>query len=254
MSEVQTTPTPTTPAVSTAPKPVQRTERTGQTNSSSDRSSNGQRRSFNNRSRDGSSSNSTGTTGGNRSDRPSRPGGDRRNSGDRPTSRNDRGATRPGGRNDRRQQKEKEEPLYESKVIEVRRVTRVVKGGKRMRFSALVVVGDRNGKVGFGLKKGLDFADAVAKATKKATGSVIKVSLDKNKSISFTSNTKHKSAEIFLKPATHGTGLIAGGFVRPVLELAGVENVYSKINRTRNKIPGVQCVIKALQKYSANKQ
>ncbi len=246
MSEVQITPTPTTPVVSTAPKPVQKTERTGQASGQN----NGQRRSFN-RTRDGNSS-APSATGGSRFGRPGQ--GDRRNSSDRPSGRNDRAAAgRPGGRNDRRQ-KEKEEPLYESKVIEVRRVTRVVKGGKRMRFSALVVVGDRNGKVGFGLKKGLDFADAVAKATKKATNSVIKVSLDKNKSISFTSNTKHKSAEIFLKPATHGTGLIAGGFVRPVLELAGVENVYSKINRTRNKIPGVQCVIKALQKYSNNKQ
>jgi small subunit ribosomal protein S5 len=138
----------------------------------------------------------------------------------------------------------------ESKVIEVRRVTRVVKGGKRMRFSALVVVGDRQGKVGYGLKKGQDFQDAVAKATKQANGKLIKVSLDANKSLAFTSNTKHKSSEIFLKTASHGVGLIAGGFIRPVLELAGVENIYSKINRSRNKIAGVQCVIAALSKYT----
>jgi small subunit ribosomal protein S5 len=138
----------------------------------------------------------------------------------------------------------------ESKVIEVRRVTRVVKGGKRMRFSALVVVGDRLGKVGFGLKKGADFQDAVAKATKQANGKLIKVSLDANKSLAFTSNTKHKSSEIFLKTASHGVGLIAGGFIRPVLELAGIENIYSKINRSRNKIAGVQCVIAALSKYT----
>jgi small subunit ribosomal protein S5 len=138
----------------------------------------------------------------------------------------------------------------ESKVIEVRRVTRVVKGGKRMRFSALVVVGDRNGKVGFGLKKGADFQDSVAKATKQANGKLIKVSLDANKSLAFTSNTKHKSSEIFLKTASHGVGLIAGGFIRPVLELAGIENIYSKINRSRNKIAGVQCVIAALSKYT----
>jgi small subunit ribosomal protein S5 len=138
----------------------------------------------------------------------------------------------------------------ESKVIEVRRVTRVVKGGKRMRFSALVVVGDRQGKVGYGLKKGQDFQDAVAKATKQANGKLIKVSLDANKSLAFTSNTKHKSSEIFLKTASHGVGLIAGGFIRPVLELAGIENIYSKINRSRNKIAGVQCVIAALSKYT----
>jgi small subunit ribosomal protein S5 len=222
MSEVQITNSTTN---STAPKPIQRVDRTGVQN----------RRSFTN-----NRENSSGSSMNQRSNKPSFGG------------RNDRNNARSGGRNDRRQQKIQEEPLYESKVIDIRRVTRVVKGGKRMRVSALVVVGDRNGKVGFGLKKGIDFADAVAKATRKATNSVIKVNLDKNKSILFTSNTKHKSAEIFLKPALGGTGLIAGGFVRPVLELAGVENVYSKINRTRNKIPGVQCVIKALLKYSSN--
>jgi small subunit ribosomal protein S5 len=157
----------------------------------------------------------------------------------------------PGGRgNDRRNPRAQDVQELESKVIEVRRVTRVVKGGKRMRFSALVVVGDRQGKVGFGLKKGLDFQDAVAKATKKANNSLIKVEMDKNKSISFPSNTKHKSSEIFLRPATHGIGLIAGGFIRPVLELAGIENAYTKINRSRNKVVGVQCVIQALSKYS----
>lgn len=156
-------------------------------------------------------------------------------------------------RNDRRGSKTQDTQELESKVIEVRRVTRVVKGGKRMRFSALVVVGDREGKVGFGLKKGQDFQDAVAKATKQANAKLIKVSMDTNKSLSFVSNTKHKSCEIFLKPASHGTGLIAGGFIRPVLELAGVQNIYSKINRSRNKIAGIQCVMEALKKYSNTK-
>ena len=160
------------------------------------------------------------------------------------------GSDRPNPRFGNRNKPISDVQELESKVIEVRRVTRVVKGGKRMRFSALVVVGDRLGKVGFGLKKGLDFQDAVAKATKKANGSLIKISMDKNKSVLFTSNTKHKSSEIFLKPAAQGIGLIAGGFIRPVLELAGIENAYTKINRSRNKIPGVQCVIKALEKYS----
>ena len=242
MSEVQST-TPSTP-ISTVPKPIAINSSGTRTNSNT-----GQRRTFGARTAGGSSTSPS------RVPSPTGSTGERRNA----SNRNDRNGSgnrsggRPTGRNDRRPQKSQEEQQYESKVIEVRRVTRVVKGGKRMRFSALVVVGDRNGKVGFGLKKGQDFADAVAKATKKATGAIIKVTMDKNKSVSFASNTKHKSSEIFLKPATQGIGLIAGGFVRPVLELAGIENVYTKINRSRNKIPGVQCVIKALLKYSNNK-
>jgi small subunit ribosomal protein S5 len=156
-------------------------------------------------------------------------------------------------RDDRRKKDQSKDQLpegYEAKVILIRRVTRVVKGGKRMRFSALVVVGDREGKIGYGLKKGADFQDSVAKATKSAQNAMFKINFDQNKSVSFPSDTKHKSCEIFLKPAHSGTGLIAGGFIRPVLELAGIQNIYSKINRSRNKIVGVQCVLKALQKYS----
>jgi small subunit ribosomal protein S5 len=118
-----------------------------------------------------------------------------------------------------------------------------------MRFSALVVVGDKKGKVGFGIKKGLDFQDAVAKATKKAKENMIKVKLNDQHSLDFPSKTKFKAVEILLKPATQGTGVIAGGFVRPVLELAGVNNIYSKIFRSRNKFSGVQAVFKALETY-----
>jgi small subunit ribosomal protein S5 len=159
-----------------------------------------------------------------------------------------------GRRNDRRAPKGGDVQELESKVIEVRRVTRVVKGGKRMRFSALVVVGDREGKVGFGLKKGADFQDAVSKATKQANNKLIKITMNEDKSFKFASNTKHKSCEIFLRPAKTGVGLIAGGFIRPVLELAGIQNAYSKINRSRNKVVGVQSTIKALLKYSNTKQ
>jgi small subunit ribosomal protein S5 len=176
------------------------------------------------------------------SQRPARPGFGSRS-----------GSANNNRRNDRRGPKVQETQELESKVIEVRRVTRVVKGGKRMRFSALVVVGDREGKVGFGLKKGQDFQDAVSKATKQANGKLLKITMDANKSLPFVSNTKHKSSEIFLKPASTGTGLIAGGFIRPVLELAGVQNIYSKINRSRNKIAGIQCVMAALKKYSNTK-
>lgn len=150
-----------------------------------------------------------------------------------------------------RKNKFAEEDEFKSKVIEVRRVTRVVKGGKRMRFSAMVVVGDGKGQVGCAVKKGLDFQDAVAKATNKAKQKLIKVNIDEDGSLAFPSKTKYKAAMIFLKPAKSGTGLIAGGYIRPVLELAGVSNLYSKIIRTRNKIAGTQAVIEALKKYQA---
>ena len=151
---------------------------------------------------------------------------------------------------DARRPKDDENSNLESQVILVRRVTRVVKGGKRMRFSALVVVGDKSGKVGYGLKKGLDFQDAVAKATKRAQDTMIKLQINESGSIAFPSKQKFKACEIMLKPAKTGTGLIAGGFLRPVLELAGVKNIYSKIITTRNKVVGVQATFEALKKYS----
>jgi small subunit ribosomal protein S5 len=160
-----------------------------------------------------------------------------------------------GGLGSKRQRFEKkkldgEVDNFDSQVIEVKRVTRVVKGGKRMRFAALVVVGNKQGQVGFGFKKGLDYQESVAKATRKAKENLIKIELNEDNSISFPITVKHKSVVVYLKPAKTGTGLISGGFLRPVLELAGIQNVYSKILGSRNKIAGVQAAIKALQAYN----
>jgi small subunit ribosomal protein S5 len=142
------------------------------------------------------------------------------------------------------------EPEMFSEVIKVRRVTRVVKGGKRMRFAALVVVGDKKGLVGFANKKGMDYQDAVAKATKKAKENMIKVKMNDDFSLPFSTITKFKSAQILLKPASKGTSLIAGGYIRPVLELTGIKNIYSKIQGSNNKIVGVEAVYNALKKYT----
>jgi small subunit ribosomal protein S5 len=172
-------------------------------------------------------------------------GGDRRGGGQGGNSR----FPGRGGRAPRRS-RDDEMGEFESTVINVRRVTRVVKGGKRMRFSALVVVGDKKGKVGYGLSKGLDYQDAVAKATKQAKKNIITVTLDDAHSIAFSTMTKHKSCVVMLKPATAGTGLIAGGYLRPVLTLTGVQNIYSKIIRSNNKVAGVQAAFKALEQYS----
>lgn len=154
-----------------------------------------------------------------------------------------------GPRKDRRT-RETEVDEFDTQVLQVRRVTRVVKGGKRMRFSALVVVGDKKGRIGFGLKKGMDYQDSVTKATRQAKDNLITISMNENGSIDYPIIEKHKSVIVLLKPATSGTGIISGGFVRPVLELAGISNIYTKIIRSRNKIAGVQAVFKALDKVA----
>jgi small subunit ribosomal protein S5 len=143
----------------------------------------------------------------------------------------------------------KEQDMF-AEVITVRRVTRVVKGGKRMRFAALVVVGDKKGLIGFANRKGMDYQDAVAKATKKAKENMVKIKMNDDFSLPFTTVTKFKSAQILLKPATKGTSLLAGGYIRPVLELVGIKNIYSKIQGSNNKVVGVEAVINALKKYS----
>jgi small subunit ribosomal protein S5 len=208
---------------------------------------------------------------GNKDFRGPRPGGDRRFDRNRPGGFNNRrgpggpggfgggaGGNRRGpggfgGKRPRQDKKPREDEMsdLEIKVIEVKRVTRVVSGGKRMRFAALVVVGDKQGRVGYGFKKGLDYQDSVAKATRKARENLIKLDLNQAGSIKYPLTFKFKSAQIFLKPADSGTGLIAGGFLRPVLELAGVQNVYTKILGSRNKISGVQAALKALEKYNS---
>jgi small subunit ribosomal protein S5 len=156
-----------------------------------------------------------------------------------------------GGRKrfDKRKKSDQPSDNIESSIIQVRRVSKTVKGGRNMRFSALIVAGDKNGKVGFGIAKGLDFQDAVNKATKKAKDSMVKIDINENGSINFPINFKYKSAVIYLKPANSGTGLIAGGFLRPVLQLAGVSNIYSKIIGTRNKVVGVRAAFEGLSQF-----
>lgn len=157
--------------------------------------------------------------------------------------------SRAATRVNRREREETQEDM-ENAVIEVRRVTKVVAGGKNMRFSALVVVGDRNGHVGYALAKGMDYQDSVNKAIKKAKTKLIKIKLNENRSIGFPQLYKFKACTIYIKPAHSGTGLIAGGFLRSVLELAGVENAYTKIIGSSNKVAGVRAAIQALEKYT----
>ena len=146
--------------------------------------------------------------------------------------------------------KDREEKEFDQKVIDLARVTRVMAGGKRMRFRACVAIGDKKGRVGFGLAKGADVSIAVEKAVTKAKKSLIKVPIVRE-TIPHTIFVKYKAARILLKPAPIGTGIKAGGPVRLMFELAGVSNVIGKIIGTSNRIANVKAIMLALSSFKA---
>ncbi|MDO4514475.1 MAG: 30S ribosomal protein S5 [Lachnospiraceae bacterium] len=121
------------------------------------------------------------------------------------------------------------------KVVSIKRVTKVVKGGRNMRFTALVVVGDQNGHVGAGLGKATEIPEAIRKGKEDAIKNMVSVALDENKSITHDYIGKFGSASVLLKKAPEGTGIIAGGPARNVCELAGIKNVRTKCLGSNNK-------------------
>jgi len=123
----------------------------------------------------------------------------------------------------------------EEKLVTIKRVTKVVKGGRNMRFSALVVVGDRNGHVGAGIGKAVEIPEAIRKAKQAAEKSLVCVAVDENKSIPHDTYGKFGSANVLLKRAKEGTGVIAGGPARAVIELAGIKNIRTKSLGSNNK-------------------
>lgn len=138
---------------------------------------------------------------------------------------------------------------FEQKIIDLARVTRVMAGGKRMRFRACVAIGNKKGKVGIGLAKGADVTLAVTKAVNKAKKELVQVPLV-NETIPHEMKIKLKAAKLLLKPAPKGTGVKAGGAVRVVLELAGVPNIVGKIMGTNNKVNNVKALITALSSFN----
>ena len=123
----------------------------------------------------------------------------------------------------------------EEKVVSIKRVTKVVKGGRTMRFTALVVVGDGNGHVGAGLGKAAEIPEAIRKGKEDAIKKLVTVARDENNSITHDYIGKFGSAELLMKRAPEGTGVIAGGPARAVIELAGIKNIRTKWMGSRNK-------------------
>ena len=133
------------------------------------------------------------------------------------------------------------------KLVSIKRVTKVVKGGRNMRFTALVVVGDGNGHVGAGLGKATEIPEAIRKAKEDAMKKMISVSLDENASVTHDVIGKFGSASVLLKKAPEGTGVIAGGPARAVIELAGIKNIRTKCMGSRNKQNVVLATIEGLK-------
>ena len=140
-----------------------------------------------------------------------------------------------GGRQDRRPRAE-EPKEYEETVVEINRIAKTVKGGRRMRFSALVVIGNKKGKYGFGTGKAAEVPDAIKKALEAAKRNTFELHIVKGGTLAHEIIGKFGACSVFLKPAPEGTGIIAGGPVRAVLELAGIRNVTSKVYGSRAPI------------------
>lgn len=142
----------------------------------------------------------------------------------------------------------------EEKVVAIKRVTKVVKGGRNMRFAALVVVGDKNGHVGAGLGKAIEIPEAIRKGKEDAIKKLINVPITENGSIYHDFIGKFGSAEVLLKASPEGTGIIAGGPSRAVLELAGYKNIRSKALGSNNKQNVVLATIEGLKNIKTPEQ
>ncbi len=157
----------------------------------------------------------------------------------------------PGPRNDNRRDRDyQEKKEFEETVIHVARVARVVKGGRRFRFRALVAIGDGKDRVGVGISKGADVQIAVTKAVDVAKKNMITIALHKD-TIPHDTLAKVSGSSVFMKPAAPGTGLIAGGTVRSILELTGVRNILSKLHGSTNKVNVAYATMKALSQLTA---
>ena len=153
---------------------------------------------------------------------------------------------------DKRFRTKKEKPEYDQKLLDLARVTRVVKGGRRFRFRAVLVIGNKKGKVGVGVGKGSDVSDAIKKAFDNGKKNIIIIKTDKN-TIPHDVFYKQGSARIILKPAKEGRGIVAGGAVRAVVEFAGIKDIVSKSLGTSNKLNVARATLSALNSLKNSK-
>ena len=163
-----------------------------------------------------------------------------RDNNNRPPRRDDRGPHR-----DRRDRNE-EPPEFEEKLVAVNRVTKTVKGGRNMRFSALIVIGDKKGRVGIGMGKAVEIPEAIRKASEAAKKNLVTIST-KGTSIPHETVGRFGTAKVVLLPAPEGTGVIAGGPARAVLELCGVKDIRTKSYGTNNPINTVKATLEGLK-------
>ena len=147
-----------------------------------------------------------------------------------------------------RRQRFQQEQEFEERVVTINRVTKVVKGGRRFRFSALVVIGDKKGRVGFGLGKATEVPDAIKKGVENARKNILNVHIINNSTIPHPITGKYGAGEVRLLPASEGTGVIAGGSIRIVLELAGINDILTKCIGSRTPINMVRATFEGLSR------
>ena len=154
---------------------------------------------------------------------------------------------KPRKSNEKRQPRQRQQKLYEEEVISIGRVTKVTKGGRHFRFSAVVVVGDRKGKVGLGTGKSNEVPDEIKKASQAAIKNIVKVSIVEDRTIPHEATGVCGASKVMLKPAAKGTGVKAGGPVRSVLEMAGVKDILSKSLGSSTKVNMAYATLEALK-------
>jgi small subunit ribosomal protein S5 len=139
---------------------------------------------------------------------------------------------------------------WTKRVVKVRRITKVIKGGKKLRFGAVVVIGNGNGQVGLGVGKADDVVEAVKKAVNDGKRELISIPLTKNYSIPYSVTGKYGAANVLIKPAVAGSGVLAGGSVRTVLELSGIQNISAKqlgCDNLLNNARATMCALKSIK-------